>query len=333
MNVSGSPSPAASTPRWRSRGCARRGRCPTPTPPTSASTTSPTSASVPGRAGAYGAEGARLVDCKAALVEEGLAALDLRRVPHQVGRPRLLQHHAAGPRGHRHAAGAGHAGRRGADLGRRLHLQGQRHRAVLPLRPARQPARCGSTSRGWTPPSSASWAAGRRCRSGWPTASCPTGQARRRPTPPTRTSGAPPTRPSARAPRRQRRDRRARSWACGSGTPTSRSPAEDVTVTFERGRPVADQRQGVRHARSTWCSRPTRSADGTGSACPTRSRTGSSRPSRAASTRRRAWRCCTSPTSAWSARSTTRTPSPPTTTRAASSAGCCTRAAGSTRSR
>src|ERR1700742_5337817 len=31
--------------------------------------------SVPGRAGAYGAEGARLVDCKAALVEEGPAAL------------------------------------------------------------------------------------------------------------------------------------------------------------------------------------------------------------------------------------------------------------------
>src|ERR1700678_4610603 len=31
--------------------------------------------SVPGRAGAYGAEGARLVDCKDALVEEGLAAL------------------------------------------------------------------------------------------------------------------------------------------------------------------------------------------------------------------------------------------------------------------
>jgi argininosuccinate synthase len=35
----------------------------------------PDVASVPGRAGAYGAEGARLVDCKAALVEEGLAAL------------------------------------------------------------------------------------------------------------------------------------------------------------------------------------------------------------------------------------------------------------------
>src|ERR1700692_2490 len=35
----------------------------------------PDVSSVPGRAGAYGAEGARLVDCKDALVEEGLAAL------------------------------------------------------------------------------------------------------------------------------------------------------------------------------------------------------------------------------------------------------------------
>src|SRR5271167_1990875 len=35
----------------------------------------PDVASVPDRAGEYGAEGARLVDCKAALVEEGLAAL------------------------------------------------------------------------------------------------------------------------------------------------------------------------------------------------------------------------------------------------------------------
>jgi argininosuccinate synthase len=35
----------------------------------------PDVASVPGRAGAYGAEGARLVDCRSALVEEGLAAL------------------------------------------------------------------------------------------------------------------------------------------------------------------------------------------------------------------------------------------------------------------
>ena len=40
-----------------------------------ASTTSPTSPPCPGRATAYGAEIARLVDCRAALVEEGLAAL------------------------------------------------------------------------------------------------------------------------------------------------------------------------------------------------------------------------------------------------------------------
>ena len=44
--------------------------------------------------------------------------------------------------------------------------------------------------------------------------------------------------------------------------------------------------------RSRWCTRPTRSAAATASACPTRSRTASSRPSRAASTRRPAWRCC-----------------------------------------
>ena len=35
----------------------------------------PDIASVPSRAQAYGAEGARLVDCKLALVEEGLAAI------------------------------------------------------------------------------------------------------------------------------------------------------------------------------------------------------------------------------------------------------------------
>ena len=53
--------------------------------------------------------------------------------------PHLLQHHAAGPGRHRHPAGAGHAGRRRRHLGRRLHLQGQRHRALLPLRAAGQP--------------------------------------------------------------------------------------------------------------------------------------------------------------------------------------------------
>ena len=60
---------------------------------------------------------------------------------------------------------------------------------------------------------------------------------------------------------------------------------EDVTVTFVQGRPVADQRPRPRPA-SPSSTRPTRSAAATASGCPTRSRTGSSRPSRAASTRR-----------------------------------------------
>ena len=63
----------------------------------------------------------------------------LRGVPHPVRRSRLLQHHPARPGRRGHPAGAGDARGRRADLGRRLYLQGQRHRAVLPLRPAGQP--------------------------------------------------------------------------------------------------------------------------------------------------------------------------------------------------
>ena len=47
----------------------------------------------------------------------------------------------------------------------------------------------------------------------------------------------------------------------------------------------------------------------------------------------RAWRCCSSPTSGSSPASTTKTPSSSTATTAAASAGCCIRAAGSIRSR
>ncbi len=108
---------------------------------------------------------------------------------------------------------------------------------------------------------------------------------------------------------------------------------EDVTVRFEQGRPVAIDGERLRRPGRAGRRWPTGSAVGTGSACPTRSRTGSSRRSRAASTRRRRWRCCSSPTSACSTPSTTRTRSRSTTTRAASSAGCSTRAAGSTRRR
>ena len=77
---------------------------------------------LPARAGARGPDGA-----------------PVRRVPHHHRRQDVLQHHPARPSGHGHAARAGDARRRRRHLGRRQHLQGQRHRALLPLRPARQP--------------------------------------------------------------------------------------------------------------------------------------------------------------------------------------------------
>jgi hypothetical protein len=99
----------------------------------------PDIASVPGRAQAYGAEIARLVDCRARWSRRAWPRSPAARST-SAPAGRLLQHHPARPRRHRHAAGAGDARGRRADLGRRLDLQGQRHRAVLPLRPARQPA-------------------------------------------------------------------------------------------------------------------------------------------------------------------------------------------------
>ena len=106
---------------------------------------------------------------------------------------------------------------------------------------------------------------------------------------------------------------------------TSRSASTRAARSRSTARPSA--------TRWRWSSRPTRSVAATASACPTRSRTGSSRPSRAASTRHPAWRCSGSPTSGCSTPCTTRTPSPTTTTRAAGSVACSTRAAGSTRRR
>ena len=69
----------------------------------------------------------------------GAGRARVRRLPHPLRRPRVLQHHAARPGRHRHHAGARHARGRRRHLGRRVDVQGQRHRAVLPLRPARQP--------------------------------------------------------------------------------------------------------------------------------------------------------------------------------------------------
>ena len=207
----------------------------------------PDIASVPGRAGAYGAEGARLVDCKAALVEEGLAALTCGAF-----------HIRSGGRGYFNTTPLGRAvtgtllvramlADAGADLGRRLHLQGQRHRAVLPLRAARQPGPADLQALAGRRLRRPSWAAGPRCRSGWPTGACPTGRARRRPTRPTRTSGAPPTRPSRSSTSTPTSRSSSRSWACGSGT-RRRDRGRGRHDHLRAGPPGRHQRQGVRLA-------------------------------------------------------------------------------------
>ena len=94
---------------------------------------------IPRRAEQYGAEKARLIDCRARAGRRRSGGAPVRRVPHLHRRRGLLQHHAHRPRRHRHAAGRGDERRRRARVGRREHVQGKRHRAVLSLRPARQP--------------------------------------------------------------------------------------------------------------------------------------------------------------------------------------------------
>ena len=98
----------------------------------------PDVASVPGRAAAYGAEITRLVDCRTALVEEGLAALTCGAF-----------HIRSGGRAYFNTTPLGRAVtgtllvramlEDGVQSGATAHVQGQRHRALLPVRPARQP--------------------------------------------------------------------------------------------------------------------------------------------------------------------------------------------------
>ena len=94
-----------------------------------------------------------------------------------------------------------------------------------------------------------------------------------------------------RAPRRLAGDRRADHGREVLGPRRSRSsPRTSRSASSRAGRSRSTARRTTTRSRS--CTRPTRSAAGTASACPTRSRTASSRPSPAASTRRPAWRCC-----------------------------------------
>ena len=286
------------------------------------------------RAVEYGAEIARLVDCTEALVEEGLSAIACGAFHIRSGGKTYFNTTPLG----RVVTGTllvrAMQDDERLDLGRRLDLQGQRHRAVLPLRPARQPgaadlqavARRGLRRRARRPARDVGVA--RRARPALPRLD------REGLLAPTPTCwGATHEAKTPRAPRRRPWRSSSRSWASSTGTRRSRSRPRTSPSRFEQGRPVAINGTGRSRRRRRSSTRPTPSAAATGSACPTRSRTGSSRRRAAASTRRPAWRCCSPPTSASSTRSTTRTPSPTTTRRAAASAACSTRAAGSTRSR
>jgi hypothetical protein len=60
---------------------------------------------IPRKAMEYGAEKARLIDCRQQLACRRTGCAAKRRVPHQHRRRDLLQHHATGPRRDRHHAG------------------------------------------------------------------------------------------------------------------------------------------------------------------------------------------------------------------------------------
>ena len=136
-SASASRSPAASTRAARSPGCASTARSRTRSPPTSASTTSPTSPPSPS-APAATARRRRCSSTAGGARARGARRAAVRRLPHPDRRPPLLQHDAARPRRHRDAARARDGAVRRRHLGRRLDVQGQRHRALLSLRAARE---------------------------------------------------------------------------------------------------------------------------------------------------------------------------------------------------
>ena len=269
-------------------------------------------AGVPARAKQYGAEIARAVDIKPQLVAEGLAALACGAFHIRSGGRTYFNTTPLGRAVTGHAAGAGDAGRRREHLGRRLDLQGQRHRALLPLRADGQPraAHLQAVARRRLRPG-----AGRARRDEQvahrPRAAVPRlgreGVLHRR-----QHLGRHPRGQDPRAPRRVPRDRRADHGREVLGPRRSRSRPR---TSRSPSRPGIRWRSTASGSPTTSpsCWRPTRSAAATAWACPTRSRTGSSRPSRAASTRHPAWRCSSPPTSDCSTRSTTRTRWPTTT--------------------
>lgn len=78
--------------------------------------------SVPSRAGEYGAEISRLVDCKEALVNEGLAAIACGAFIF-ARRKAILQHNSVGTRSNRNVIGSRNAQRQCRHLGRWINIQ------------------------------------------------------------------------------------------------------------------------------------------------------------------------------------------------------------------
>ncbi len=255
-------------------------------------------AGIPSRAAEVGAEEAILVDCKPAPRPRGARRAPLRRLPRLVGREDVLQHDPARAGRDGDDARPRDARARRRRLGRRLDLQGQRHRAVLPLRAARQPvapdlqAVARPAVRRGARRAEGDERVARRARPAVPVERRE-GVLHRR-----EHLGCDARGEGARAPRPVDGHRPSRSWASRTGTPRSRSrPRRSPSGSRRAGRSRSTASATTTVSRS--CSRRTRSAAATASACPTRSRTGSSRRRAGASTRRPGWRSSTSPTSAW----------------------------------
>ena len=167
--------------------------------------------------------GGVLVDCRDALAREGLAALQcgafhIRTAGKTYFNTTPLGRAVTGTLLVRAMARA-----RRRDLGRRLDVQGQRHRALLPLRPARERAaahlqavaRRGVRRRARRPDGDERVARRARARAWRPR--------RRRRTRPTRTCSARRTRRRISSSSRRAWRSSSRSWASRTGIPRSRS--------------------------------------------------------------------------------------------------------------
>ena len=223
-------------------------------------------ADIPPIAMQHGAVKAKLIDCRESMVREGLVAIQCGAFHLVLRRQEVLQHHAARARRDHHRHRARDARGRGARLRRRLHAQGQRHPALLPLRdPGRpRPAHLQAVARPGV--RHRVRRAHRDERVPRAASACPTRWAPRRPTPPTRTCSARPTR---------RRISSASTSACASSQPIMgvafwktdvEIDAEEVTVDLRARRAGRDQRQDASPRRSSCSSRPTASAAATASA-------------------------------------------------------------------